>query len=101
MQPSDSLTFEKYIQSKNEDYYNLAKEIISTINYLGKDWIRENGDLWYQIDSKGKYSGTVKLNTQLMYSMLHLTTQMFLLNMKCNGGRINCQITGWEMFWKI
>jgi len=50
---------------------------------------------------KGKYSGTVKLNTQLMYSMLHLTTQMFLLNMKCNGGRINCQITGWEMFWKI
>jgi len=37
----------------------------------------------------------------MRYCMLHFTTQTFLLNMECNGGRINCQIIGWEMFWEI
>jgi len=33
--------------------------------------------------------------------MVHLTTQTFLLNVKCNGGRINSQIIGSEMFWEV
>jgi len=39
--------------------------------------------------------------SDVTYSSCIITCYIDNSNVPINGGRINCQIIGWEMFWKI
>ena len=47
-----------YIQTNNEEYKNLALTYLKTITNIGMNWINEEGDLYYQVNEKGIFSGT-------------------------------------------
>lgn len=48
---------ECYEQTKDEKYLQAAKEIRTAIEYIGEDWIRETGDLWYQVNPDLTFAG--------------------------------------------
>ncbi|WP_370221673.1 S-layer homology domain-containing protein [Cytobacillus sp.] len=48
---------ETYQQTKNEKYYRTAREIKTAIEYLYPRWVRDDGDLWYQVNGKLEFNG--------------------------------------------
>ena len=46
-----------YIETKNEEYKKIAIVNLKTIENIGNKWIKQNGDLFYQMDEKGNFSG--------------------------------------------
>ena len=50
--------FKAYELTENKDYYKTAKEILNGILGFKDSWIRENKDIWYEVNSKGEFSGT-------------------------------------------
>lgn len=50
--------FKAYEETKERDYLITAEDILKNLLKFDKLWIRENGDLWYQINDKGEFSGT-------------------------------------------
>lgn len=50
--------FESFLQTNNEEYYNLAKKVISGIEKIGKKWMRDNNDLWYEVTPELTFTGT-------------------------------------------
>lgn len=47
-----------YINTKNKEYKNVADEYLKTITAIGDKWIKEDKDLWYQINADGSFDGT-------------------------------------------
>lgn len=52
-----NLLLECYEQTKDEKYLQAAKQIRTAIEYIGEDWIRETGDLWYQVNPDLTFAG--------------------------------------------
>ncbi len=50
--------FKAYEISNNKNYYNIAIKLLNGILKQGDKWIRDNGDLWYQVNKDGLFSGT-------------------------------------------
>ena len=50
--------FKAYEISNESKYYLTAKEMLDNILKIKDKWIKDNGDLWYQTNSKGEFSGT-------------------------------------------
>jgi hypothetical protein len=48
---------ETYKQTKDDKYYKTARELKTAIEYLYPRWIREDGDLWYQVNGKLIFNG--------------------------------------------
>lgn len=48
---------ETYKSTKQEVYLKTARELRGAIEYLYPRWVRDNGDLWYQVDGSLKFSG--------------------------------------------
>ncbi|PLS17849.1 S-layer homology domain-containing protein [Bacillus sp. M6-12] len=48
---------ETYQQTNDDKYFNTAREIQSAIEYLHPRWIREDGDLWYQVNGRMEFNG--------------------------------------------
>jgi len=48
--------YKAYEITKNNEYLITADEILENILKFKEKWIRENGDLWYQVDPKGEFS---------------------------------------------
>jgi len=46
-----------FIQTDKTEYKDLALKYLSTIEKIGTDWIKENKDLYYQINAKGEFKG--------------------------------------------
>ncbi|OMP66615.1 hypothetical protein [Domibacillus epiphyticus] len=46
-----------YNQTKEKKYLHAATDIRAGIESIGTDWIRPNGDLWYQINRDGTFDG--------------------------------------------
>ena len=70
-----------YLNTYNKNYKKLADEYLKTITTIGKKWIRDDGDLWYEITPSGEFEGTDYkiltledlLNTQELYSKIYGT----------------------------
>lgn len=68
-----------YLNTYNRNYRKLADEYLKTITNIGKKWIRDNGDLWYEITPNGEFDGTDYktltledlLKTQELYSKIY------------------------------
>jgi hypothetical protein len=52
-----NLLLESYQQSGEEKYLEAAKKIRRAIENLGTSWIRESGDLWYQVNPDLTFAG--------------------------------------------
>ncbi|WP_404356536.1 hypothetical protein LG291_23425 [Cytobacillus firmus] len=52
-----NLLLDCYEQSGEEKYLEAAKKIRQAIENLGTAWIRENGDLWYQVNPDLTFAG--------------------------------------------
>ena len=50
--------FKAYELTETEEYYKTAKEILNGLLGFGNSWIRENKDIWYEVNSKGEFTGT-------------------------------------------
>ncbi|CAM3776975.1 hypothetical protein GCM10009865_50630 [Aeromicrobium ponti] len=48
---------ETYQHTKDEKYYRTAREIKAAIEYLYPRWVRDDGDLWYQVNGKLEFNG--------------------------------------------
>ncbi|RFU68320.1 S-layer homology domain-containing protein [Peribacillus saganii] len=48
---------ETYQQTKEEKYHKTAREIQTAIEFLHPRWIREDGDLWYQVNGRMEFNG--------------------------------------------
>ncbi|QOY37202.1 hypothetical protein AWH56_006095 [Anaerobacillus isosaccharinicus] len=48
---------DSYFYTSNNDYLELAMIMRSGIEELGENWIRDNGDLWYQINPDLTFTG--------------------------------------------
>lgn len=46
-----------YEQTGREEFLDTAYEIRQAIEAIGRDWIRDNGDLWYQVNEDLTFSG--------------------------------------------
>jgi hypothetical protein len=46
-----------YAETDNEEYFKIAWKIRRGIESLGEEWIKDNGDVWYQVNSDFQYSG--------------------------------------------
>ena len=49
--------FKAYELINDEKYYSTSKEMLNGLLGFNDDWIRENGDIWYQVNYKGEFSG--------------------------------------------
>lgn len=49
--------FKCYNHTKYEPYKELGLLLLKTIEINAQEWIKENGDLWYQVDENNIYSG--------------------------------------------
>lgn len=49
--------FKAYEVMDNKIYYNTAQTILNGLLGFGNQWIRENNDLWYEINSNGEFIG--------------------------------------------
>lgn len=47
-----------YIMTGQEEYKKLALTYLETVENIGEDWIKENKDLYYQINSNCEFDGT-------------------------------------------
>jgi hypothetical protein len=52
-----NLLLDCYEQSGEKKYLEAAKKIRKAIENLGTDWIRESGDLWYQVNPDLTFAG--------------------------------------------
>ena len=79
--------FKAYEIINDKKYYNTAKDMLNEILGFGDAWIRENGDIWYQVNYKGEFSGNdypiVTLDDMLF-------TQMYLYQF---DNKVNDQLT--------
>jgi hypothetical protein len=48
---------ETYKQTKDDKYLKTAKEIKAAIEYLYPRWVRDDGDLWYQVNGQMVFNG--------------------------------------------
>ncbi|RLQ96834.1 hypothetical protein [Falsibacillus albus] len=46
-----------YRNTNDQKYYETAMNILGAIDDLGSDWIRDNGDLWYQVNNDHEFTG--------------------------------------------
>lgn len=46
-----------YIKTNNNDYKNLALSMLNTIEKQSNSWIRDDNDLWYQVNEENEYAG--------------------------------------------
>ncbi|PFA67321.1 hypothetical protein CN378_10765 [Bacillus sp. AFS015802] len=46
-----------FLSSGNEEYLFQSQQLLKGIEDLGTDWIRENGDLWYQVNPDLTFTG--------------------------------------------
>ena len=49
--------YEYYDLTGDKESLKLANVMLSSISMTYKKWIKEDGDLWYSVDPKGKFSG--------------------------------------------
>lgn len=47
-----------YLMSNNKSYLSVALKLVDTIENQSKLWIKEDKDLWYQVNEQGVYEGT-------------------------------------------
>ncbi|RDI39989.1 S-layer homology domain-containing protein [Falsibacillus pallidus] len=48
---------ETYLQTGDDSYYKTARQIKGAIEYLYPRWVRDNGDLWYQVNGQMQFTG--------------------------------------------
>ncbi|HWO96704.1 MAG TPA: hypothetical protein VNM45_10275 [Bacillus sp. (in: firmicutes)] len=49
---------ETYQQTQNESYLEVARNMRSGVENIGEKWLRENGDVWYQVNGDFTFEGT-------------------------------------------
>jgi hypothetical protein len=49
--------FNSFLKTNNHEYKNLALSILGTIEKQSNNWIRDDKDLWYQINEKNQFEG--------------------------------------------
>jgi len=79
--------FKAFDITKEKEYYNTAKEILNGIIGFKDKWIRDNKDLWYEINSKGEFIGT---DYEIVTLDDLLFTQIYLEKF---DGKINEELT--------
>lgn len=47
-----------YIRKGDVEYKTIALKLLNTIGKQSNNWIRDNNDLWYQVDENSLYLGT-------------------------------------------
>lgn len=50
-----NLFLQSYYTTGKKDYYDVGISIIKTIEFQGNLWIRENGDLWYRMNTNFEF----------------------------------------------
>lgn len=65
-----NLLLDQYALTNKEEYLNVANQLLDGIETLGDDWIKENGDLWYQYNNNATFEGED-------YPLLTLTDLLF------------------------
>ena len=48
---------ESYLQTKEESYLDVARNMRWGIENIGEKWLRENGDVWYQVNGDFTFEG--------------------------------------------
>lgn len=74
--------FDCYDQSGEKSYFNLAKLLLKTIVSIGNDWIRDDNDLWYRVNSNYTFQGR-DYETVTLRDLL--TTRLFCIKFELEG----------------
>ena len=68
-----------YMQTGEEDYLSLAMDLRAAVEFTGREWIRDNGDLWYQINPDLTFDGN-DYTTLTLEDLLFAQRNFELLN---------------------
>lgn len=76
--------FKAYEITENNDYYDTAKAILNGLIGFGDEWIRDNNDLWYEVNSDGEFSGK-DYATVTLDDLLHTQRYLYQFDKELNA----------------